>query len=334
MVAIDNILQKGKTLNREEVISLLELQDDNDISELLCAANTLRKEQIGEVYALRGVIEFSNYCENNCVYCAQREENHSLDRFRLTADEIIDITRHLINRGIKNIVLQSGEDSFFDNDIISYVIYSIKKMTGVTVTLNLGKRRFDEYRAWKIAGAAGYYFNHESTNSELYQLYRKNGGPENKKLHLKYIKDLGYKVGMGEIVGLPHQTTSDLADDLLFLKSIPVNTVAISPFTPLAFTPFQSYPPADIKLTLKAIAVARLLMPNIEIVSGAFLDRLAKNGRLTGLESGANVITLNFTKNYIKDLSHFRDCNCIKDFIYNEHTLLVANMNKSGLKII
>ena len=152
MKDVIEILNKGSDLSRDEIIKLLNLTDDQDIEYLFNAADRVRMENCGNEVHLRGVIEFSNNCKENCLYCGLREDNITLQRYRMTPDEIIETARQISNLGIRTIVLQSGEDGFYDTDLIAYLIYSIKQNSDIAIALSIGERGFDEYKAWKIAG--------------------------------------------------------------------------------------------------------------------------------------------------------------------------------------
>ena len=152
---------------------------------------------------VRGIIDFSNYCSQNCLYCGLREDNFALPRYRMTPDEIIETAQQITNHGIYTIVLQSGEDSFFDTDLIAYIIYSIKQKSNTAITLSLGERGFDEYRTWKIAGADRYLLKHETANSKLYSIYHLKQKLSDRVAHLKFLKRIGYQIGSGNMIGMP-----------------------------------------------------------------------------------------------------------------------------------
>lgn len=325
------ILNSENELPREEIIKLL--NTGNSESEILFRkADSLRKKYIGDDVHLRGVIIFSNYCEQNCLYCSMREENFSVDRYRMSAEEIIAAAKQLSNAGYKTIVLSSGEDSYYDTDIIAYIVYTIKQFADVAVTLSLGARGFDEYRTWKIAGADRYMLKFETSNPELYNIYNEKTVLQDRIQHLKFLKRIGYRVGSGSIVGLPRQTVEDIADDILLVRELDVDIASFSPFVPSPFTPYQNMPQASLNLALKTLAVARLVMPDTHIVSSTALNKLSENGCIDGLNCGANVILSDLTSTLGTNHKYNLDKNIISDYASDPHKLegLIAT---SGRKI-
>lgn len=294
MNRLQKILNKDD-LSREEIIKLLSLNNQEEINLLFEIANKVREKFVGNEVHFRGVIEFSNYCSQHCLYCGIREDNFAIQRYRMTADEIIETARLIYTNGVKTIVLQSGEDSFFDTDMISYLVYSIKSKFDLTITLSLGERNFNEYRTWKIAGADRYLLKHETANSKLYYVLHSKSKLNDRINHLKYLKNLGYQIGTGNIVGLPGQKIEDIADDILLCKELDVDMADFGPFISAPFTPLQSQHSGSIELALKTIAVARLTLKNVNIAAPTSLDSLDEFGREKGLNCGANVVMPNFT---------------------------------------
>ncbi|MFH0736933.1 MAG: [FeFe] hydrogenase H-cluster radical SAM maturase HydE [bacterium] len=288
------ILSKEK-LNRDDIISLLKITDETDLEILFSTANYIREKYCGNEVHIRAVIEFSNYCEENCSYCELREDNFSVKRYRLDADEIIETAKKISNMGFRTIYLQSGEDSFYDTDIIAYIIYSIKQSTDVAITLNIGQRNFEDYKTWKIAGADRYFLKFHTSNSVLYSMYHKKKNLFEKINHLKYLKRLGYQIGTGNIIGIPHQTIEDIADDIILCQELDVDMASFTPFIPHPFTPFQNKPKADLGLVYKTIAVSRILLKNIHVHACNSLEEIGKNGRECALKVGANIIIPDFS---------------------------------------
>ncbi|MDZ7765548.1 MAG: radical SAM protein [Melioribacteraceae bacterium] len=291
---LQNILFK-EDLNREDVIYLLEIDDQRSVEKIFQRADQVRKDCCGEEVHLRGVIEISNYCQQNCLYCALREENFSLPRYRMEPDEIIETAKKIARSGIYTIVLQSGEDSTIDVDILSYIIYSIKNSVDVAITLSFGERGFDEYRAWKIAGADRYLLKHETCNEKLYSIYRDKKFLIDRIQHLKYLKRLGYQIGSGNIIGLPLQTTKDIADDILLLREMAADIVDINQFIPYPFTPYQNQKPGNYLLTLKSLAVSRIVLKNTHIHNLNIIKKEENIKQNESLSCGANVILTDFT---------------------------------------
>lgn len=166
------------------------------------------------------ILEISNHCDANCTFCLARNENTSLNRYRLNREEIIDKVIGFYKRGVKSILLHSGYDDFYNSERISYIVYSIKKMTNIHVTLSLGLRNFDEYKEWKISGADSYFLNFVTSNSTLYNSTKSFGTFEDRLIHIAELKKIGFSVGTGSIIGLPNQTINDLASDIYLCRQL------------------------------------------------------------------------------------------------------------------
>ena len=293
-MVLNKILQNSD-LTREEIIYLLSLQDEGDIQKLYNRADEIREKYFGDEVHLRGIIDFSNHCSQNCLYCGLRQENIMLQRYRMTAEEIISTAKQITNLGIYTIVLQSGEDAIYDTDLVAYLIYTIKQKSNAAVTLSLGERGFDEYRTWKIAGADRYLLNYETSNPKLYSVYRLNHSLEERINHLNFLKSIGFQIGSGNIVGLPMQTIEDIADDILICKELNLDMASFNPFLPALNTPYKGKQSAGLKLTLKAMAVARIVLKNVHIPATIALTNLVDNGRILGLNAGANIVMPDYT---------------------------------------
>ena len=271
---------------KDEIIDLL--KDDSQSEWLFSLANKIRKENVGDEVHLRGLIEFSNICKRQCKYCGLRSENKLIERYRILPDEIISIAQHAIDMGYKTLVLQSGEDEYYTTDIMCEIINSIKEMN-VALTLSIGERSFDDFKAFKDAGADRYLLRIETTDPELYKSMHPNMDFNNRIRCLKDLKKLNYEVGTGCLVGLPNQTLESLADDILFFKEIEADMIGIGPFIPHPQTPLKNEKNGDFWLSLKVMAITRILMPNINIPATTAMETLNPNGRIIALNSGANV---------------------------------------------
>jgi biotin synthase len=291
---VKDILNKEE-FSKEEIVFLLSLTGQEDIDFLFKKANQVRHQFVGDEVHLRGVIGFSNFCEENCIYCGLREDNFSLPRYRMNPDEIINTAKIIANEGIYTIMLQSGVDSFYDADMISYIIYSIKQNANIAVTLSIGERRFDEYKAWRIAGADRYMLKHETANEKHYFAYHDKKNLNDRVSHLRYLKQIGYQVASGSLIGLPLQTVEDIADDILLCKELDVDMAAFGPFVPAPFTPYKTQKAGNIDMSLKTIAVTRIVLKDVHIPASSALDTIDKEGREKGLRCGANVVMPDFT---------------------------------------
>jgi biotin synthase len=291
--------QDGKNLNRKEIIQLLSLPAKYS-PELFSAANKVRKEQVGDEIFLRGIIEFSNHCERNCLYCGLRKGNANLSRYRMSEDEIIATTEQIKNTGVPTVVLQSGEDSFYSQDIICRLIDRIRKETDLIITLSIGERALNDYKAFQQAGANRYLLKHETASLELYRYLRPGCEWEYRLQCLRRLKELGFETGTGNMVGLPGQTPEILADDLLVMKLLDADMLGIGPFIAHPDTPLAGIGNDDLELTLRVLALVRLITRNTNIPATTALATLHPQGRLLALQAGANVVMPDFTPEIYK----------------------------------
>ena len=247
---------------------------------MFSAADRVRQKYVGDEVYLRALIEFSSYCKNNCCYCGLRKDNTRARRYRLTPAQILATARMAAETGYKTVVLQSGEDLWFTPPVMAGIIQEIKKW-GLAVTLSIGEKTRQEYAVYRRAGADRYLLRIETTDKALYEKWDPEMSWQNRTRCLRDLKDLGYEVGSGSLVGLPGQTVESLADDLLFFKSLPVDMAGIGPFIPHPQTPLAR---AEIKghfeLSLKMMALMRLLLPDINIPATTAMESLHPQGRM------------------------------------------------------
>lgn len=290
------LIQKAEQtheLSKEELIALLN-NDDYD-KYILEAADRTRKRYVGDEVHLRGLIEFSNICKRNCLYCGLRYGNKNIKRYRLQPEEIIELARKGKEYGYKTVVLQSGEDDFYTVDKVKQIVNGIKEL-GLAVTLSIGEKSFEEYKEYKEVGADRYLLRIETTDRELYEKLDPDMSHENRKRCLKDLSSLGYEVGSGIMVGLPGQTIESLAEDILFFKEIGADMIGIGPFIPNEDTPLSAEKGGQFELSLKVMALTRLLLPDINIPATTAMETLNKQGRIIALQSGANVVMPNITE--------------------------------------
>ena len=292
--------QDGKDLNRKEIIQLLSLPAKYS-PELFSAADKVRKEQVGDEIFLRGIVEFSNHCERNCLYCGLRKGNSKLSRYRMSEDEILVTSEQIKKTGVPTVVLQSGEDSFYSQDIVCHMIERIRKETDLIITLSIGERALNDYNAFQQAGANRYLLKHETASLELYRYLRPGCEWENRMQCLRRLKELGFETGTGNMVGLPGQTPEILADDLLVMKYLDADMLGIGPFIAHPDTPLAGIDNDDIELTLRVLALTRLITSNTNIPATTALATLHPQGRLLALQAGANVVMPDFTPEIYKN---------------------------------
>lgn len=289
----------GNDLTRGEIIELLKMPGGYS-PDLFAAADHVRKEEVGDEIFLRGIIEFSNYCERNCLYCGLRHGNRKLSRYRMTDDEIIAAAHQIKDLHIPTVVLQSGEDSFFSPEIICALIRRIKAETGLIITLSLGEKNPADYQTFREAGANRYLLKHETASVEIYNYLRPGCTLENRLQCLQTLKKLGLETGTGNMVGLPGQTPEMLADDLLLMKELDADMLGIGPFIAHPDTPLAGLENDGLELTLRVIACARLITRNTNIPATTALGTLHPQGRIQALQAGANVVMPDFTPEIYK----------------------------------
>ena len=303
--------QQTHVLTRTEIVTLLQ---SSQPTALFAAADQIRQKYVGNGVYLRGLIEFSNHCKNDCMYCGIRKSNVRAQRYRLSPTQIIEMARKATDYGYKTVVLQSGEDGFFAVDVMSDIIRQIKQM-GLVITLSIGEKTREEYAAYKEAGADRYLLRIETTDKALYEKLDPGMSLENRIRCLQDLKELGYEVGSGSLVGLPGQTLESLAEDLLFFQRLPVDMAGIGPFIPHPDTPLSAETSnGHFDLSLKMMAVMRLLLPDINIPATTAMETLHPQGRLLALQCGANVVMPNITEGaYRKKYELYPGKICVSD---------------------
>ena len=280
--------------DRDEIVYYLETAEVE--GELFKKADKVRKNYCGDEVHIRGIIEFSNYCSKNCLYCGLRRENRKVRRYRIKKEEVVDLALKIASFGIKTIVLQSGDDLCYRRESICEIISGIKKNADIAITLSIGERPLDDYNAFREAGADRYLLRQETADFSLYAKLHPGQNLKKRLKILEYLKKLGYQIGAGNIVGLPGQTLKNLADDILLLKELDVDMAGIGPFIPQKDTPLKNSPPGGLNLTLKVLALARILTKNSHLPATTALATLdPREGQLLGLKAGCNVIMPDFT---------------------------------------
>lgn len=296
--AVPGLLTKADLsggLSFEEVRLLLALTDPEDVRALLETADRVRARVVGDEVHLRGLVEFSNYCRKNCAYCGLRRDNSHVERYRLSADEIISIAGDLDQRGIRTVVLQSGEDLSYSAEALADIIRRIKQSTSLAVTLSVGERPRVHYEMWKQAGADRYLLRHETVNRGLFDAMECGTSFENRMRCIRDLRELDYQVGIGFMVGLPGQTLDDLAGDLMFVKEMQPDMLGIGPFIPASETPLAGRPGGSLEQTLKCVALGRILTRDTLIPATTALATIDEFGYELGLRAGANVVMPNWT---------------------------------------
>lgn len=282
---------------KQELIDIL--RDDSQNDWLFSLADKVRKENVGDEVHLRALIEFSSTCKRTCKYCGLRAPNHKAKRYNLSPDEIFELAQNAVRLGYKTVVLQSGENDYYTKDMMCEIIERVKSLD-VALTLSIGERSFEDYKAFKDAGADRYLIRIETTDEDLYRQMHPNMSFENRVKCLENLKILGYELGTGCLVGLPNQTIESLVEDILFFKKMDVQMLGIGPFIPHPNTPLFNAPVGSFTLALKVMALSRLMLPNINIPATTAMETLNPNGRILALQSGANVVMPNVTMSEFK----------------------------------
>lgn len=273
-------------------IELLLNADEPELSYLFEAADNITRKYCSNKVHIRGIIEFSNYCRCNCAYCGLNAANQTLKRYRMEPQEIIDTAAEAWNAGYKTIVLQSGEDLWYTRTKMSYIIKGIKAIGDAAITLSVGERDYEDYRQWKENGADRFLLKHETINQKLYNRLHPLSGLDNRILCLWQLKELKYQIGSGFMIGLPGQTPRDIAQDILFLKKLDVDMAGIGPFIPHKGTVLKDAAAGSDIMTLKALAVTRLILKTVHLPATTALRTLNGSGAQKAFSAGANVIML------------------------------------------
>jgi biotin synthase len=289
-------LQAADRPDPADIRAILCLTDSREIEGVYRFADTVRKQAVGDGVLLRGIVEFSNVCRNTCAYCGLNRNNTHLSRYRLTGEEILRAVEGIHEAQIRTVVLQSGEDGHLDASWLCRIIEAIKRRFDMAVTLSVGERSREDYRLWRDAGADRYLLKIETSHADLYRSLHPHMSFENRIRCLEDLRSLGYQTGSGDLVGLPGQTVEDLGRDVEFFVEGRFDMVSVSPFIPHEKTPLAVHAPGDLAITLKMIALARIVCPWAHIPASTAIGSLnGRDCRAMALAVGANVVMPNFT---------------------------------------
>ena len=288
-------LMTDKTLADGELAALLET--DRYDASLFEASDRVRREAYGTDVYLRGLIEFSNYCKNDCYYCGMRRGNGNTERYRLSKEEILSCCGEGHDLGFRTFVLQSGEDPFYSDSLICEITSAIReKYPDCAITLSIGERSYESYEKFFAAGANRYLLRHETADEGHYRrLHPEAMSLEARKECLRGLKAIGFQVGSGFMVGSPYQKTAHLIEDLRFLQELKPDMIGIGPYLVHKDTPFKDFENGSEKLCLRLIAVLRLMFPLALLPATTALGTISPNGRELGLQAGANVLMPNLS---------------------------------------
>ncbi len=291
-----NRLYSADVPDKTDIEYALSLQESAQVAELFAFADEIRKRHVGDGIILRGIVEFSNYCDNFCKYCGLNKANQNLKRYKLTDRQILNCVEQISNAGIGTVVLQSGEQADIDAHRFAGLIREIKTRFDIAITLSVGERTYDDYALWKEAGADRYLLKIETTNRKLYQSLHPQMSFDNRLKCSRDLAMLGYQNGSGNLIGLPGQTISDIADDILFFASEKFDMIGIGPFIPHPDTALRECPPGNVEMVLKTTAVTRIVTKDAHLPATTAIGSLnGIDNRPAALKAGANILMPNFT---------------------------------------
>lgn len=344
-----NSSEKEDPVRRDLIRKLTDERNltDEEFMEILCtdsydealrtAADTVRRTHYGNEVYVRGLIEFSNYCKNNCYYCGIRRDNKNVSRYRLTKEEILECCADGYELGFRTFVLQGGEDPYFTDERVCDIVGTIhRKYPECAITLSIGEKEKESYEAFYKAGASRYLLRHETACADHYRkLHPAEMSLENRKRCLFDLKSIGYQVGAGIMVGSPYQTLENIIEDLRFLKELDPDMIGIGPFIHHNQTPFANEPDGSMYLTLRLLSVLRLMFPHVLLPATTALGTIHPQGREMGLKCGANVLMPNLSPvKYRKQYELYEDKICTGDESAQCRGCLEARAESVGYRIV
>jgi biotin synthase len=333
-----NLIEKlnaENNLSKEELVFILDNITEEEKETLFKYSLATKTEYYGDTVYMRGLIEFTNYCYRNCKYCGIRAEQTEAERYRLSKEEILKCCDQGYWLGYRTFVLQGGEDPFFTDDMLVDIISTIKKRwKDVAVTVSIGERTKESYQMLRDAGADRYLLRHETANADLYESIHDGMKLESRKSCLYDIREIGFQVGAGFMVGIPGQTNEILAEDLLFLKDLQPHMVGIGPFIPHAKTPLGEFKGGTVEDTLVMLALTRLLLPKVLLPSTTALGTLDNKGREKALKVGANVVMPNLSPTAVREKYElYQDKICTGDEAAHCRQCIEGRINSVGFEV-
>ncbi len=304
-IAVKDALMRVSRAPRPDVddlVFLLGREDPGEMREIFAAADRVRRRFMGDGILLRGLVEFSSFCRNTCHYCGLHAGNTGITRYRMSRPEILESVAGIASQKIRTVVLQSGEDAGLDPQWLAEVVREVKERYGIAVTLSVGERPQEDYELWRKAGADRYLLKIESSDKDLYDSLHGGRRLETRLRCLFDLTVLGYQVGCGIMVGLPGQSLRHIAADILFFAESRFDMIGIGPFIPHPETPLGSREAGSVPLTLKTVALTRIVTKHTHMPATTALGSMGRDYRIEGLAAGANVLMPNFTPAWYKKL--------------------------------
>lgn len=330
-------LDQNKTLSKQEFTHLIKNRNKELADYVFEKARNIRHAVYGRDVYIRGLIEFTDYCKNDCFYCGIRRSNKNAERYRLDKDDILESCKAGYGLGFRTFVLQGGEDCFYTDDMIADIVKSIKSLyPDCAVTLSIGEKSRSSYQRYFDAGAERYLLRHETANSLHYsKLHPKELSADNRKQCLYNLKEIGFQTGCGFMVGSPFQTAEDLAEDMLFISDLQPHMVGIGPFIPHHDTPFAKEPAGTLELTLFMLGLIRIMLPYVLLPATTALGTVDPNGRELGILAGANVVMPNLSPKAVRSKYLLYDNKiCTGDEAAECRFCLENRMKKIGYNIV
>jgi len=328
-------LHRENDLTKAELIYILDHITETEKEVLFKYSLETKQEYYGDTVYMRGLIEFTNYCVRNCNYCGIRRDQEEAERYRLSKEQIMHCCDQGYWLGYRTFVLQGGEDPFFTDDVLVDIISSIKtRWSDVAITVSIGERSKESYKKLKEAGADRYLLRHETANEALYESIHENMKLSSRKSCLYDIRDIGFQVGAGFMVGIPGQTNEILAEDLIFLKDLNPHMVGIGPFIPHEKTPLAGTTGGTVEETLVMLALTRLLIPSVLLPSTTALGTLDGKGREKALKVGANVVMPNLSPTNVREKYElYQDKICTGDEAAHCRQCIEGRINSVGFEV-
>lgn len=329
-------LEKEHMLTVDEFTYILDNVSDDDREYIRSVAQRIAKSKFGNKVYTRGIVEFSNICKNDCYYCGIRKSNKNFDRYRLTKEQILDCCEAGYEYGYRTFVLQSGEDLYFTDEIMCDIVSAIrKKFPDCAITLSIGERSKESYQKLFDAGANRYLLRHETANKELYEkLHPSFMSFDNRMQCLRDLKDIGYQVGAGMMIGAPYQTLRNLAEDLVFLGEFKPHMVGTGPFIPHKDTDFRNEKTGTLEMVLLCLSLVRIMLPNVLLPATTALGTINPIGREKGVLAGANVIMPNLSPTEVrKNYLLYDNKICVNDVSSQCKNCINARMVKIGYEV-
>jgi len=297
MLRLIETLEKERSLSIDEYEYLIGRRTEESTELLRAKAESVRKQTYGNAVYVRGLIEISSFCKNDCLYCGLRRSNKCAERYRLSKEEILECCREGHALGLRTFVLQGGEDMYFSDEAVEEIVREIKRRhPDCAVTLSLGERGRESYQRLHDAGADRYLLRHETADKAHYSLlHPKEMSFENRMECLHALHSIGYQTGCGIMVGSPGQSAATLAKDMVFMQEFQPQMVGVGPFLPHTDTPFRDEQPGSVELTLFILALCRIMLPRVLMPSTTALGTAGEDGRMQGILAGCNVIMPNLS---------------------------------------